>query len=213
MSNRERWIVYPLLFFAVGLGLKNQVVVPNQAEFLTVRCQELVVESETGAARVVIRESHPGIPTITMSALIDAGETSKETEVAGTSADDDGAGAQADPLLAVPHRVAELSANASGGVLRLFGPAAMPALWMGHDGTERWSGVTGEGLPVTEQSEAAGTRIPWAPLAGSTPPTTATEAASDTTNDANNDEDRVEGTVEGTKNGEDSAAEKAVESE
>jgi hypothetical protein len=95
-----------------------------------------------------------------MSALVDAGKATATTGAGETRSGD----VRNDPVLAVPHRVVELTANASGGMLRLFGPTEMPALWIGHDREDRWSGLTGEGQSSTEPRVSGGTKIAWPPL-------------------------------------------------
>jgi hypothetical protein len=40
MTERERWIVYPLLFLALGASLRDKLV---PATYESVRCQELIV--------------------------------------------------------------------------------------------------------------------------------------------------------------------------
>ena len=70
MTDRERWIVYPLLFFALSLaaqgacgvkGVRNEetarrkwVNPPKYGKFDQVECQRLVVVSPSGAHRVEI---------------------------------------------------------------------------------------------------------------------------------------------------------------
>ena len=48
MSNRERWIVYPLLFYAVLSCMKSSLVEPTDASYETVTCNHLLVESVEG---------------------------------------------------------------------------------------------------------------------------------------------------------------------
>lgn len=43
MSTRERWIVYPLLFLALGLALRDKVYPPSKFTAGTVRAEEMVV--------------------------------------------------------------------------------------------------------------------------------------------------------------------------
>src|SRR5262249_39718806 len=44
---RERWIVYPLLFLALGVALRDKLV--ERTTTRTVRCEELIVEEEATA--------------------------------------------------------------------------------------------------------------------------------------------------------------------
>ncbi|MAT69547.1 MAG: hypothetical protein CMJ58_08485 [Planctomycetaceae bacterium] len=56
MSERERWIVYPLLFFALGAAIRDKIlnvveskqVACGELEAKTIRCQELVVTDPAG---------------------------------------------------------------------------------------------------------------------------------------------------------------------
>jgi hypothetical protein len=53
MSDRERWIVYPLLFMALGFGLRNGVEIQGAQEVKTleiqsVHCRELRVVNASG---------------------------------------------------------------------------------------------------------------------------------------------------------------------
>jgi|SRR3954469_4470363 hypothetical protein len=56
MTERERWIVYPLLFLALGVALRDKLV--ERTTTRTVRCEELIVEEEATAneqPRVIAR--------------------------------------------------------------------------------------------------------------------------------------------------------------
>jgi hypothetical protein len=67
MSDRERWVVYPLLFLALGMamfdGLRFQAeqqtkkVETKSPEFESIRCKELRVIDENGQLRVALGES------------------------------------------------------------------------------------------------------------------------------------------------------------
>jgi len=49
MNERERWIVYPLLFLALGAALRDKLW--EQTKTKRVECQELIVFGEEGANR------------------------------------------------------------------------------------------------------------------------------------------------------------------
>ena len=49
MSERERWIVYPLLFLALGAALRDKL--SEQTRTKRIECQELIVSSEDGAGQ------------------------------------------------------------------------------------------------------------------------------------------------------------------
>jgi hypothetical protein len=46
MSDRERWVIYPLLVFALGLGIRP-LVMPQTGEFDDVTCDHLVCKELT----------------------------------------------------------------------------------------------------------------------------------------------------------------------
>ena len=63
MTNRERWIVYPLLFLTLGLGMRDKVAPPSPTfmrpgmNALNIRCvrlecQDLTVTGQNGEKRV-----------------------------------------------------------------------------------------------------------------------------------------------------------------
>jgi hypothetical protein len=49
MNERERWIVYPLLFLALGAALRDKL--SEQTKTKRIECQELIVFGEEGAGR------------------------------------------------------------------------------------------------------------------------------------------------------------------
>jgi hypothetical protein len=49
MNERERWIVYPLLFLALGAALRDKL--GEQTKTKRIECQELIVFGEEGANR------------------------------------------------------------------------------------------------------------------------------------------------------------------
>ena len=49
MNERERWIVYPLLFLALGAALRDKL--SEQTKTKRIECQELIVFGEEGANR------------------------------------------------------------------------------------------------------------------------------------------------------------------
>jgi hypothetical protein len=50
MSNRERWIVYPLLFYALVMGFKSTYRDPLEFRCRTIECQNLNVKLINGSA-------------------------------------------------------------------------------------------------------------------------------------------------------------------
>lgn len=60
MTERERWIVYPLLFLALGAGLRDKLF--DQTRSKSIECQELTVSAEERAGR-------PAIPLARINAI------------------------------------------------------------------------------------------------------------------------------------------------
>jgi len=56
MTERERWTVYPLLFLALGLALKDKLVPPGEesVRYKVVVCNELIVDDPETKTRVTI---------------------------------------------------------------------------------------------------------------------------------------------------------------
>jgi hypothetical protein len=50
MSSRERWIVYPLIFFALGTVLKDKIT--SVLDVRSLDCQELTVATHDGEPRI-----------------------------------------------------------------------------------------------------------------------------------------------------------------
>ena len=45
MSNRERWVVYPLLFFSILLAARDDLVPPTEVMYPKIVCNELYVKA------------------------------------------------------------------------------------------------------------------------------------------------------------------------
>lgn len=63
MSNRERWIIYPLLFMTLGITIRGRLFLPKartpgvkveQVDALDVQCRSLTVTDADGATRLQI---------------------------------------------------------------------------------------------------------------------------------------------------------------
>lgn len=52
MSERERWIVYPLLFLALGAALRDKLI--NSTESQRIKCQGLMVYDSSGQVSMVL---------------------------------------------------------------------------------------------------------------------------------------------------------------
>lgn len=64
MTDRERWIVYPLLFLALGAGVKDKIL--DRTDIETVVCENLVVHDHDGKQQVVISSSPVGGQVVTL---------------------------------------------------------------------------------------------------------------------------------------------------
>ncbi len=51
MSDRERWIVYPLLFLALGSSISTKLLMQQQVETKHFKCQTITMETLQGQAR------------------------------------------------------------------------------------------------------------------------------------------------------------------
>ena len=66
MTDRERWTVYPLLFLALGVAVKDKIL--RQTDIQTVLCENLVVHDSDGKQQVVVSSSPVGGQVVTLSA-------------------------------------------------------------------------------------------------------------------------------------------------
>ena len=64
MSDRERWIVYPVLFFAVMLGAKNKFSLSGVVEVEALTCEQLRVLGPDGRTMVQLGANAGGYATI-----------------------------------------------------------------------------------------------------------------------------------------------------
>ena len=108
MSDRERWIVYPLLFLAIGLAMRSAVQIDEEHE--TKKSLETTVVKCKG--------------------LEVLGADEKPRLILGTTADGEGS-----LELVSDHGVlaAQLSTNPSGALLSLFNSSGEIALRIGHE--------------------------------------------------------------------------------
>jgi hypothetical protein len=60
MTERERWIVYPLLFLALGAALRDKL--SEHTKTKRIECQELIVYGEDSAGQ-------PGIPLVEIGSM------------------------------------------------------------------------------------------------------------------------------------------------
>lgn len=78
MSERERWIIYPLLFLALGAALRDKLI--NSTESQRVKCQGLMVYDSSGDVSMVLgAEQFPDVrqQTVRSQLKLDAIEVAK----------------------------------------------------------------------------------------------------------------------------------------
>ena len=159
MSNRERWIVYPLLFFSIGLSLIDKMVKPALSKFKSVTCEQLTVASVEG------------IPQIRMwSDENDAGHLAVYQPV-GIAEPNDSTLNSATEAWQSPQKIVEFGADVGGGFIKVFGPNVLHAVRLGHDAERHMSGLVatdehGELIALRHNSSDAiwGQILPWSML-------------------------------------------------
>lgn len=63
MTERERWIVYPLLFLALGASLRDKFGGPEAVDATRVRCDEII------ATKMMIADPHDKLPRIVLKSV------------------------------------------------------------------------------------------------------------------------------------------------
>ncbi len=66
MTDRERWTVYPLLFLALGVAVKDKIL--RQTDIQTVLCENLVVHDSDGRQQVLLSSSPVGGQVVSLGA-------------------------------------------------------------------------------------------------------------------------------------------------
>jgi len=105
MSDRERWIVYPLLFLAIGLAMRNDLAMQDEehgGEVDVVRCKALEVVGPEGKPTATISTNSNG------DGFLETGSASGEVQT-------------------------RLGANVSGATLELLDRAGKLYALVGHD--------------------------------------------------------------------------------
>lgn len=96
MSNRERWIVYPLLFYALVMGFKATYRDPLEFRCRTIECHQLNVRMINGTS--VLAAMAAATPTMRADMAVDtAQKTDRPGETQSGSDSDDQAGIAAVP--------------------------------------------------------------------------------------------------------------------
>jgi hypothetical protein len=181
MSTRERWVVYPLLFFALLSSLKDQLALPTNGEFQSLTCNQLTVESADGRPLLELGSSSAA-----------AGDESGLLVVYGAVPEDELT--ERRPIAASPARRPQrivLGSESAGGYVRSFGSDPAPILKFGHEGAMRKSGTFAEtsiGQPLDQsEGETAGSLIDWAPEAPAAAPARDDSETDDSETDASDE--------------------------
>lgn len=154
MSNRERWIVYPLLFFALLLGLKEQMTIPMDAEYRHLKCNKLTVEA--------LDER----PLVELSSSIESeGDQAGLLVMYGPIAGDE-SGTRVGMDTTPRPRTVELGSEPGGGYFKSYGPVGAHTIKVGHNLTERTSGVVAvdDHGQLVPQSAAPTEGQAWGPV-------------------------------------------------
>ncbi|MCA9262651.1 MAG: hypothetical protein KDA60_02335 [Planctomycetales bacterium] len=143
MTNRERWVVYPLLFFSLMMGLSEKLSPARNGTFNRLECTELRILSRAKQPILLAHESAQGSAVLQLRGLASTGY---DVGLGG----DDGSGpvdvkdwtdAKGRPKM---RQLAELSGDIGGGYLILNGPQTFPELRLGHGDEQRISGMSGK---------------------------------------------------------------------
>jgi hypothetical protein len=141
MSNRERWIVYPLLFFAIMMGAMDLAQRNNMLtgwrgppRFHELRCRQLILEDIHQQPIAVLNQNEFG-------------------EVQFSLLHDDGA-------------AAILKAGQGGGDLLLIRESDQKAIHLGHDAQREFTGLQGAfllhgNIKPLEDEAVRQELIPW----------------------------------------------------
>ncbi|MEN1679054.1 MAG: hypothetical protein AAGJ46_05645 [Planctomycetota bacterium] len=124
MSERERWIVYPLLFLALGAALRDKLLKQTVAD--QVICRQLVVNNEAGRIAAVINGE--GLQTERLKAgLVDADRFQQSGRPLRPQQQSSGFPAQLMPLLRAFQGAAAAPSPQPPEVLRQPQPRELPA--------------------------------------------------------------------------------------
>jgi hypothetical protein len=111
MSDRERWIVYPLLVLSLALAVKDRYDAwQGTSEFNVLVCRTLLVQNEVGEVQAVIQENTRGAAELSLAGKGELVEAS-------------------------------LTADEGGGRLMLMRRADQKAILLGHDQLREASGL------------------------------------------------------------------------
>jgi len=93
MSQRERWVVYPLLFLALGLALRDKLVPPKSLTAGMIWCDQLEVLGQADCHQLTVHDA-AGNPRVRLTTLDHGGRLELDAREGQTTlvlgADDDG---------------------------------------------------------------------------------------------------------------------------
>ncbi|MEM8680584.1 MAG: hypothetical protein AAGF97_14650 [Planctomycetota bacterium] len=130
MSDRERWIVYPLILFAFLLAARDKYAEPDQASFRTIRCQELRLVSESGKSLIDLYGSLEDEGVMVIYSHGQGGEPGDVPHV--------------DPFsdeTTLGHPVVALGGDGNLGFIEIYGHDANMNLKLGHERANQISGL------------------------------------------------------------------------
>ncbi len=160
MTDRERWIVYPLLFFALLMGIRIQLVTPDDIRCEKVTCQELRVRDLNGQLAALLIGGRTGGAEFMLF--------SPGRQVAlQMAADANGDGGSLEWHNGHGETSGRLGSQDGGGYLKLLGEDDIGALVLGHDLGRTQSGLTAETVDGGEihvnltPPASDATAVPW----------------------------------------------------
>ena len=129
MSNRERWVVYPLIFFSFLLAARDKFIPPEKLTCNEVTCNRLTIVASDGkpAVRVTSTEDDAGMIAVYACRL--------DPRLPGAAPAD--RRVRRRPL---GHQALQLSANQDGGFVRVMGTRLGSDLYVGHNADAQFSG-------------------------------------------------------------------------
>jgi hypothetical protein len=133
MSDRERWVLYPLLFFSLVLGLRASYLDPWSFRCREIECQNLKVSSINGMPYMNPVVFAPALEQAVRQA-VEMGKQQGNLPVGTTAAD---ASTQAAPIPAAPTQATPLPAGPALSPSGAETPAVSPEIASPEAGSER----------------------------------------------------------------------------
>lgn len=177
MSDRERWVIYPLLLFAISPTLKDIVQQPTELKTRVVECNQLTVKSFDGKPWVQINGAYKNAGKKNAGMVVLYGANEKPAVVLDT--DEHGALGIVETRNADGDRVALMGANPGGGMLQLVGQESQTSLIVGYQKELQLAGL----LAIDRHEKLIGVEVgekfvPWgSPLRWQSADTTAPDAS------------------------------------